>query len=61
VYKIINRRPSKATMEYFVHFFVSSSTQTMGRHQATHSTPAAPHRESTTDYADARLVVASFD
>ena len=32
---------SKATMEYFSIFF-TSSTQTMGQRQDTHSTPAAP-------------------
>ena len=61
VYNVINRRPSKATLEYVSIFFVSSSTQKMGRRQDTHSTPTAPPMESTTDNADTWLVVASFD
>ena len=37
--EIIERWPSKATIEYVFHFSCSNP-QTMGRHQATHSTPA---------------------
>ena len=37
--EIIERWPSKATIEYVFHF-CRSNPQMMGRHQATHSTPA---------------------